>query len=73
MDIINIAGRHKPSDINNAKGEGTACLTCCGKKTQRRRSGGEGSVLRNAVLGMGFTSRRAFLGGFSSDQGVSAG
>lgn len=55
MDIINIAGGQKPSLINNAKGEGTACLPCRGKKTQKERSGGEGSALRNAVLRMGFT------------------
>lgn len=72
MDIIKIACRHKPSHINNAKGERTTCLTCMFTGGERRpregRSGGEDSVRRNTVLGMGFMSPG--LRGSSSDQGV---
>lgn len=58
MDIIKIARRQKLSHINNAKGERTAHLTCMfiggGGRSREGRCGGEGSVLGNTVLGVGF-------------------
>lgn len=72
MDIIKIAHRHKPSHINNAKGEKTIHLVCMfaagGRRPRDGRSGGEGSVLRSTVLGIG--SMSSSVGDSSSDQGV---
>lgn len=65
MDIINIAGRHKLSHINNAKGEGIAYLTCWGKKTQRRKMWWGGLCIGKCCVKDGIhISWGFFLGGW---------